>query len=259
MRDLADPQNPYAGQYAAWDEWYFANALRPSQRGAFNWATAGKEPGFVMESIQVDEQGFILPRLELERRSLAQLRDLKAYLNRPSCVCAFSAAGAMPPELKAAQEQARLSLWAEALPAIPQWLAESASLAILLPDGRGITTGLPSNADYNSRGMLVYRLHDADGALLAEAAPGLGWQDLFSPGYTEKVIVGAAKAGCRTVLLNGYAVWLDNQSNAVQAVYDYDGAALPLDTDTAARPGGLVTTIYPDMLKQVRAVQQGGD
>jgi hypothetical protein len=258
VRDISDPENPFAGQYAEWDRWYFEHALRPSQRKVFNWTTAQKEPGFVMESIEVDENGFVLPRLETERRGMAQLADLAAYLNRPSCVHAFTCAGSMPAEMKAALEQSRVALWASALPSIPRWLADGSALAIVLPDGRAITTGPSDDPAYSGGGTLVYRLHDKDGAVVGEAAPGLSWQDLFSPGYTERVLVGASKAGCRGALVNGYVVWLDARSNEVKAMYDYDGSEMPLATETANRPGGLVTTLYADMIRLVGAAQQAG-
>lgn len=255
MRDIADPASPYAGQYGGWDRWYFDHALRPRQRQSFNWASAQAEPGFVAESVEVDAQGFVIPRLLSEQRKLDELRDLGAYLARPDCVHTFSSAGAMPAALHSAQEQARLALWAAALPKVPDWLAQSSRLAIVLPDGRAVTAGPSSNPAYNV-GMLVYRLHDAGGAIRAEAAPGLGWQDLLCPGYTERYILAAAKAGCRTAQVNGYTVWLDSQSNAVRALYDYDGTALTGEAQTAARQGGMVTTLYPDMLKLVYAAQQ---
>jgi hypothetical protein len=267
VRDLDDPANPYKDSYGPWDRWIMAHAAYPTfdEMKAYQNGTAPE--GWIYLRPAVDHDGFLIPQLtELEGKLLEQ-SDYKAFRSRPDCVLTFSAAGTMDAAVLAELEQSKLALWAAKMPAIPEWLAAApAKRAVVLPSGEVASYG-PLGAGAGPIDAATWRFaadgtpevyyrYSAAGEELGRTVPGQPWHELFTPGYTEQILLGTSAAGQIPVVLNGYTLALDPATMEVSRVYDYDGAELPATTPTGARSGGMVVELEGELLVKIASVQQ---
>jgi hypothetical protein len=266
VRDLDDPANPYAGKYGAWDRWLLANAKYPSmeEMSAFMAGTAPE--GYMYVRPSVTEEGWLIPQLEELRSLLKMQSDYVAYKNRPHCVLSFSASGVAPDNLAAQLEQARLRVWAEVLPQAPQWLVTNLpKRVVLLPDGGAVTYGpLGSGVGpvdistwrYDSAGNPeVYYRYDAAGQEVARTTPGQPWQELFLPGYTQDVLLAAAREGMIPIVLNGYTILASQATGEPVKVYDYSGTVLEPAQMQSLEQGRLVVEVEAEHLAKVAPLQ----
>jgi hypothetical protein len=258
VRDVLDPQSPYKDSYAPWDIWLGQHGLRPGDKLVDAYYRGEAPSGFARFSVMTDEQGFIVPAVELLRQQIAQQTSLKDYLSAPHCVHLFEAAGVPDPGLLEGMEQAKGELWASLLPPVPAALAQKPpQLTILLPGGEAVCFGkVPAAAGQEPLTQATYYRLGADGRLLGFVAPGLPWQELYCQDYAARILLAASAKDCVSVSLNGYTIWLQEESREPTAIFDYDGTPLPLDTDTARREGGLIMQLYSDMLVEVHKAQQ---
>jgi hypothetical protein len=228
---------------------------------------AGTAPeGYIYLRPTVSAEGWLIPQLEELRTQFAQQTDYTAYRNRPSCVLTFSSSGVAGPEIARGLEQARLSLWAELLPDAPAWLTSAMpKRVVLLPDGGAVTYGPLGGAAkvvdaatfrYDAEGNPeVYYRYDANGAEVARTTPGQPWQELFRPGYTQDVLLGAAQQGMIPVVLNGYTILASQASGEPVTVYDYTGAELPPAEMKDMTEGRLLVEVEGEFLSKVVPLQ----
>jgi len=266
VRDLDDPANPYRDKYGAWDRWLVEHAASPSFDDMQAYM-AGKAPeGYIYVRPTVTPEGWLVPQLDELRSLLQQQTDYAAYQARPSCILSFSASGVADPQLARAMEHARLSIWAAALPKAPAWIVSAMpKRVILLPDGGAVTYGpLGSGAGpvdaatwrYDKAGNPeVYYRYDAGGHELGHSAPGQPWQELFMPGYTQDILLGAARQGLIPVVLNGYTILADQAGGEPQQVYDYTGAELAPAAMQDVDGGRLVVEVEGEHLAKVAPLQ----
>lgn len=262
MRDLDDPANPYREHYAEWDRWLLDNARNPSMEEMAALRNGTAPEGFHYLRPTVTKDGWLIPQVSELHALLLQQTDLEAYRNRPHCVMSFSSAGIADPAMLERLEQAKLALWAALLPQIPDWLGEALpKRVIVLPDGGAVTYGpLGSgmgpieaakwryDADGNPE---VYYRYDSAGNEVARSAPGQPWQELFAPGYTQNVLLEGSRLGYIPVMLNGYTILSSQADGSVVAVYDYTGAALPPETPTGQRDGGIIVELEGEYLGKI--------
>jgi hypothetical protein len=266
VRGLDDPENPYREQYGAWDRWLLENARNPTleEMSAFMNGTAPE--GYIYLRPTVSKEGWLVPQLEELRTLLLQQSDYIAYKSRPHCVLTFSSAGAADPALAKSLEEARLKVWAEVLPQAPAWLTSALpKRVILLPDGGAVTYGPlgsgklpvdPATWRYDAEGNPeVYYRYDANGREMACTVPGQPWQELFLPGYTQDVLLAAAREGMIPIVLNGYTILAAQATGEPAKVYDYDGALLAPDQMRGLGEGRLVVEIESEHLAKVAPLQ----
>jgi len=266
VRDLDDPANPYREQYGAWDRWILGNAKYPSMDEMSAYMNGSAPEGYVYLRPTVTPEGWLVPQLAELRQQFALQTDYTAYRNRASCTLSFSASGVAPLEVAQGLEQARLRLWADSLPHAPRWLADALpKRALLLPDGGAVTYGpLGSGVGavdaaswrYDKDGNPeVYYRYGADGREVARTSPGQPWQELFRPGYTQDVLLAAAKQGMIPIVLNGYTILVAQGTGDPVSVYDYTGAELPPGEMQSVDKGRLVVEVEGDFLGKVIALQ----
>ncbi|MDQ3024542.1 MAG: hypothetical protein M3R04_09200, partial [bacterium] len=197
---------------------------------------------------------------------LTQQSDYIAYKNRPSCTLAFSSSGVGAPGMAAALEQARIQVWADVLPRAPAWLTTSLpKRVVLLPDGGAVTYGpLGSGVGpvdiatwrYDKQGdPEVYYRYDPLGKEVSRTSPGQPWQELFRPGYTQDVLLAAAREGMIPIVLNGYTILASQATGEPVTVYDYTGATMQPGEMQSMADGRLVVEVEAEHLAKVAALQ----
>jgi hypothetical protein len=162
-----------------------------------------------------------------------------------SCVVSFMVYGDIPPELDARMLAAEMQLKAQYAPPIPRWLAQQPPLwALVLPSGEVVAAGeLGSGRDFDMNytrklkedlpPYSCYR-YSADGELLAQTKPGEQWYTLFWPQSAE--VLGKFNPDDTIYWVeNGYVVVRDYRNWTIAALFDYNGAPLPVDTELTAR------------------------
>jgi hypothetical protein len=172
LRGIDDPENPYRGQYAAWDLWLLENVGRqdPKMNEYFNAQyqrleqlkakKEGREPDpAIMEergyphdpanpwqqfTVSVDAEGFPLPRMVEVRRNREWQRELhpEAPYILPPQEFSLQAGGAIPADMATAMKQAEYAAVQDLYPPIPQWLIEQpVEMAYFTPVGDIVTRG----------------------------------------------------------------------------------------------------------------------
>ena len=267
MRDLDDPANPYREKYGAWDRWLYSNARNPSMEEMQAFMSGTAPEGYIYLRPTVTEEGWLIPQLEELRTQFQQQTDYLAYRTRPSCVLSFSSSGVADLETARGLEQARLKLWAELLPHAPAWLASAMpKRVVLLPDGGAVTYGPLGSASkvsdaasfrYDAEGNPeVYYRYDAEGKEVSRTVPGQPWQELFLPGYTQDVLLAAAKNGMIPIVLNGYTILASQATADPVTVYDYTGAQLQPAEMKNADKGRLLVEVEGEFLSKVVPLQR---
>lgn len=265
MRDIGDKDNPYAGQYAEWDYWAYANgrdlAAADWQEMEGGTGTSNRE----LVSVGVDKDGFPVPLLKQEEEQYALMANPKGGQAR-TCVLSFTAYAEMPPELHERYEAMRYGLRAQHLPPIPRWLAQKPPMwALILPSGEVITSGEPGagNVDesrsrdwYASAQMQGYSRYSAQGELLGKLEPGHDWYEFYFANCKD-VLAEYEKRGAYCWQQSGYVVVQDNNDYRTLAVFDYDGTPLPSETEVWGRDMNLWGGLYgPEIMPLYKAQQE---
>ena len=267
MRDLDDPANPYREKYGAWDRWLLANAKNPTMEEMQAFMSGTAPAGYIYLRPTVSPEGWLVPQIEELRTQFAQQTDYTAYRARPHCVLTFSSSGVADLDTARGLEQARLKLWAELLPQAPAWLTSAMpKRVVLLPDGGAVTYGPLGSAAkvvdastfrYDAAGNPeVYYRYSADGQEVAHTTPGQPWQELFLPGYTQDVLLAAAKQGMIPVVLNGYTILAAQATGDPVTVYDYTGAQLSPAEMKDMQAGRLLVEVEGEFLSKVVPLQE---
>jgi hypothetical protein len=267
VRDLDDPANPYREKYGTWDRWLLANAKNPTMEEMQAFMAGSAPEGYIYLRPTVSEEGWLIPQLEELRTQFEQQTDYAAYRARPSCILTFSASGVADLATAQGLEQARLKLWAELLPHAAAWLTSAMpKRVVLLPDGGAVTYGPLGSAGkvtdaasfrYDAEGNPeVYYRYDASGKEVAHTTPGQPWQELFMPGYTQDVLLGAAKEGMIPIVLNGYTILAAQATSEPVKVFDYTGAVLAPGDMKNVDKGRLLVEVEGEFLSKVAPLQK---
>ena len=237
MRDLTDPENPYAGRYDKWDEWIFASAPSSNAKDVYAWHRGEAPRGYTVLVTAVDKDGFVIPALDYIRAK----SDPNSEISKSTCTFLLEAGGQIDAELLQSFREAAAKAKAAWTPAIPAWLAAAPPKLVQFYNGEVLAYGEPGSgtgvwADSLAE-VLGPSADDAwqrwsmDGELLAETENGGQWWRLYFPNFTEVLDSLGGEAKVNYFAYQGFVVFWDNKTQAVQAVYDYNGVEQPKDTD----------------------------
>lgn len=216
-------------------------------------------------TVKVDASGYPLPLLDSAAQEVEAAHAQPAP-DTASCTLSFIADGEMPAELVQQLQAAELSLKARYIPPVPHWLAQAPpQWATVLPDGevltqgelgsgKGLDTFCTWDAPFNLPPQ-PYCRYSAQGQLLGRLEQGdEDWYKLFWPEaqqalsrYQQQTLCDF-DYGCISVY--PYA------SNEVLAVFNYDGAPLPVDTEPDTRDRNVWDGWYGQEIALLYAVQQ---
>ena len=237
MRDLDDPENPYRGRYEAWDLWTFERIRGTSREDVVAWYQGTAPEDYMLLTIRVDKQGFVVP-LRLSTTDDLAARHDPNYTAEADCRFSLRGGGEMGQRVRDAYEEMLVGLHMPYAPAIPGWLAAAPPLQVLLmPDGDIVTSGDPDperTINHRPQGNvpaataeLVFRRYDASGNLLAESEPGAPWFTVYFEDFN--TIREKYEAEDATYWeYGGYVVFNDPKTRSIKAVFDYDGTELPV-------------------------------
>ena len=222
VKPIDDPGNPYIDEYQTWDVWAWENLLTvPFVRKAPDEQPAN----YICLRFRIDSNGYMMPFMDdmhaFERSRIDGTgSEYRLGLTR------VRAEGEIDPELRQSLYDAGFVIQASYYREIPAWLAEDPPLrAMLLPNGEVLTDGLlgekaKSEGCCGGKGS-VFARYSADGELI-HAKSSANWWYLFYD--------AANKGKPDGVLVNtncGYIKFVDEQSNELLSVWDYDGTELP--------------------------------
>jgi hypothetical protein len=255
VRDLDTEGNPYASQYSSWDRWIFEQAKEQAKS-----RRRMSEPGQKWYSAEVTKDGFVKPQLAAIREGLDRLRGTLPE-STEHCVHMISMTGVMEAALESELSAAIGREWAARYPRIPDWLAQQPGLrSMVLPSGEVVTLGQLGSGDpaggKRPSGPQAYFRYSAAGELLGQSLPGEMWQALFVPDWTSTILLEQLKAQRLPRIERGCTVFFDRASNAVGAVYSFDGQALPADADLSQREPVLITELTAKQVKDIYGAQQ---
>jgi hypothetical protein len=242
VRNIDDPQNPYAGQYSELDRWYYDHYVPEvtlDEESYLWYYSRDEESDFVRQYPKdwgigkgtIDEQGWPLPSSVHRNTPQDQPLTLRQYiverygrgkrLNGPKFF-SYWFAGVIPEHLIAARDKESYYQQAREMPPIPAWLGENPPLrAAFVPGGEivaygplGLRIAAPKD-DYQAQmapGEKWYR-YALDGKLL-------GTYDLPTPehGYSDWASIyadwDALEAQLKELGYNAKAMGLDNGRRA---------------------------------------------
>jgi hypothetical protein len=270
MADNSD--NPYKGQYQAWDKWTFDN-----QRGVVRGARAssaikGPEGTEMLMCSEVTENGYLVPFLVHERQleqTMTTLTDWEGNSPDSESVILVVSVGEMPQALQDAAHQAAQDIRAEYFREIPKWLVDLLpERSVLLPNGEIVARialsklGLsdetaqlalkqePDRRPYrDSDSTSGWARFDSAGKLLGYTRLGHWWYLYFDAG------ANPLPAGEVHMQPDGYTVIRSLADKSLIATYDYDGTRL--DTPPGApRDLHYFSQLMPQILVQCYDAQQ---
>ncbi len=263
MRELNDPANPYREQYAEWDYYCFANARRMDKAELKKW-NSHKVP-LTRRSIlvNVDANGYPVPIMQTHNERMEWYRD---QIPAPdgACTMSYSVYADVPELLDQRMYAAEQALRSELVPEIPRWLAVSPPLkALMLPDGSCIAYGAPGTGRQYDREINFLRTAPAvacyhyspAGRLLAQTEVGEGWYNMFWP-EAEQVLGGYDEATTYVYEDNGYIFVRQIEDWKPLAVYNYDGAPLPVETEAMSRDANIWGGWFGREIMMLYAAQQ---
>jgi hypothetical protein len=254
VRDLDDPSNPYAGQYSDWDKWIFDQAKEQAKTGNRRLPEGGK-----WYSAEVTNEGYVMPQLSALSTGLDRLRGTVPP-STEHCTHMISMTGKMDPAMEEQLSASIGRVWAERYPAIPAWLADAPALrSMVLPNGDVVTLGeLGSGVTTGGKrvsGAQPYFRYSPEGEMLGQTLPGEMWQALYVKDWTAAVLLEQLKAKRLPRIERGCTVFFDRESNAVGAVYSFDGQALAPDSDLSQREPALITELTATQLADIFEAQ----
>ena len=162
VRPLDDPDNPYAGQYGAWDIWAWDNYTPGFKHSDYQHDYDSEPPvitgpdgellpeGWMYTQVYVDAEGFVIPGLRISELVWGQPDGLpldefilSVYTGRSNRVCStFFGSGVKPSELLEAEHDASWKQLAQQYPVIPAWLGEHLPQRLVFsPNGEFICYG----------------------------------------------------------------------------------------------------------------------
>jgi len=282
VRDLDDPENPYAGQYGPWDYWMREHPGMPELELRQQLFAGALPDNKLWRMVSVDDQGFPLPYL----LDMEQGLQMNTAGSKPesSCKLSYDCWGEMPEEMFWDFDQQETRLWAKYAASIPGWLAVSPPIsARIWPDGRVTTHGELGSYAGNSGLILVdastmkytpepYCLYSADGELLRMTEENEWEDDLFLGDFDLSDVLQAlfyeswkTKARARAkargwhpgmAIENDYYLVYSRGRKQVMEVYDIDGTRYEADFNWWARDGNKFCTLGGDELTQLYGIQR---
>jgi hypothetical protein len=197
VRPLEDPANPYRTQYQDCDRWVIEHYLATDPDNSF--PTEDRFAGYYVLEGYVDESGWLLPQIEVQRLMAAWYQDGSVNPLRDTFPFRFNAAGAMDPALLKATRTAFAQARAPYLPKVPKWLAESpAEWSIILPDGRVVMEAWTRGDEWEPPGFSDFVvpdsstygwwLFDEQGNMLAATLPESYWFEATFPAFRAAAI-----------------------------------------------------------------------
>lgn len=278
VHSLDDPQNPYHGQYGAWDYWFFEHAGTPNEEMQHESYMGTAPANWLSVDIRVDSNGYPVPYLVSLHYKYSQIALGEPY----GMAYRYESYGEMPYELWDEYQDAILKVNAQFISPIPAWLADNPPLvARIWTDGSVITHG--PLGSWNGEGDVVpngkggwhylpdpYYLYSPDGELICRTA----WDDweqnvftgpfnpddpldaLFYSGWADKVFWHSRACGWRGPgIINAYWVLYDSNTRERLVIYDWDGTKLPADFDINARDANKTGRLMGGNLKKLRQFQ----
>lgn len=228
--------NPYAGQYGEWDHWIHANAKLDPE-----WDYQKEPEENAQLSSMMDSDGFLVPLLELKRRSLqaravGQKPDFSGYHVVP-------AAGQADPEMLEQLEKANVNLLADYYPPVPKWLAvkfpdETVADKFFLPPngdvvvrvadqgienpchGSNACSSKPCSSGSTSPSGRHWERYDSHGNLIYSTNSEQWWAAYYLPRNESETELPLANIEVRK---DGYALV---SRDGVTTVFDYDASML---------------------------------
>jgi hypothetical protein len=259
LQRLDSPGNPYRDEYGQWDRWAYENAGPPLD--SFDDAPGS---GRLNISLEVDEQGFMLPLLKQLELELKWRRDWgpSPFKALPYTVYA---AGEIDLELLERLNAACAEARAPYLSPVPRWLAENPPRwCMLLPDGRVIVEGDYRSPEWpvgNPRDTIPndarfgWRLLGADGGFLAATPPVSCWWETTIPDFRQR-IAGFPHEGLNVQPINGYIRVYGMGSRGTYAQFNWDGAAYPANGTVRNRDANTFAGLYGHCVPLIYAAQQ---
>jgi hypothetical protein len=263
VRDLEDPANPYRGQYAEWDYYCFAKAHSMTKAESKAWNRKQVPLTRRWIRIDVDANGYPVPWLESTKQCLEWYRDW-APTSEDGCTLTYSVYGDVPEALDERMVEAEQAVRAAMVPAIPRWLAVNPPLkALRLPDGSYIAYGALGsgrkydlNANFLRPAPEVCCFHySPEGKLLAQTDLDQAWYELFWP-EAEQVLSGYDPKATYYWEDNGFIIVQQIEGWKQLAIYNYDGAPLPVETNVMSRDTNIWGGWFGREIMQMYAIQQ---
>jgi hypothetical protein len=272
--DLDDPDNPYRGLYSPLDRWAYDNWV-PADDPRLHQGYDPQDPNMALGAI-ADSGGWVVPRRlgyngdePRTPHEFVQHQSTEFRATENARTYGFAAYGPRPADnIEAMDTQTFLYEQARSTSPIPSWLADAVPVATIFVPNGDILCYAPDDplARAKIRGMFDFtqfpghwQRYAPDGRLLDEPAATTSpdWQELYFPGYREKV-----SSGVRVIdgmmhqdemigLYNGFIVVFTKPSGfnpsdpreddysdlGALAAYDFDGTAVPLDAPFPDRHG----------------------
>ncbi len=193
VRALTDPANPYRDDYIELDYWCYAHAATEDNGLMVQYKSGTLGKGARLIKVGVDENGLIIPMLELARLRFAEEHGEVNSGTTVSCIPKYKAVGVPPAGVYGIYEREMCRVWAEYLPEVPAWLAAAPPrLALLMPGGDVVVYGaLGGGAEATELpgrerlGQEPWTRYGPEGNLLGSVAAGTEWYELFFPAASQ--------------------------------------------------------------------------
>jgi len=249
LLDPDDPDNPYRGQYTAYDYWVFEHVVIPGteeqekhpsemtpEEIRAQFAKTNKPANWMDTGATVYEGKYLVP-FQVAIRDHHEALKNHTTDTRAQKTTAVRVKGVLDPELKATFRKQANRIDAGFYPPIPTWLAENPPRqAMLLPNGYILTQGLLGAwAETAGKGFgveeeyeIAHGYYDLDGNLIREQQHG--WLGLADGTTKEQQPPGHA-----IWIRDGYWKFIDDGTGALIAIWDYDGTPLASEEDAVPR------------------------
>jgi hypothetical protein len=192
VRPLDDTANPYRARYEDCDRWVVDHYVVRDPDNLF--PTEDRFAGYYVLEGFVDEHGWLLPQVEVQRMTAAWYQDGSVNPLRDAFPFRFNAAGGMDAELLRSTRTAFAKARAPYLPMVQKWLADSpAEWSIILPDGRVVMKAWARGQQWDPPGLSDFAapdsstygwwLFDAHGNMLSATLPQSYWFEATFPAF----------------------------------------------------------------------------
>jgi hypothetical protein len=268
VRGLDDPANPYRGQYAEWDYYCFANARSMTRSDSKAWNRHKVPITRRLIQVNIDANGFPTPLMLTNRQRMEYYHNPQPApaTTGGGCTLSYTVYGDVPELLDERMYAAELAIRAEFVPKIPRWLAMNPPVkAIMLPGGDVATYGvLGSGRNIDLYTHFHHRInlfdypcchYSAAGELLAQVEPGDPWCRLFWS-EAEQVLGAVDPEKMCYWEQNGFVIVQQIEGWKQVAIYNYDGAPLPVETNANSRDANTWDGWYGREIMIMYAAQQ---